>query len=206
LAAVEWLDMADRINVFPLAVLGTVVVFGLLVWWAIAKSKAAEPRIPGPDEPISAVKPAPVPQGTKIRSAPSPSVEAPPPARDPGEKIIEGADRAFDTGFYETALMFYKDFELRYAGTPIYDLNALRVFERIHTSGAKMPKKDETLPAYLDARRKAADEWKRLQPLMASAPTDASRAELRKYLDSLPPRDGRRTLIETWLSPAGGEK
>lgn len=202
--------MADRFPVFPVAVLGTMAVFGLLIWWAVAKSKAAEPRIPGPGEPIEAVKPVPipagVPQGTKIRSAASPSAEAPPPAKDPGEKILEGADRAFETGFYETALMFYKDFELRYAGTETYDRNALRVFERIHTSGAKMPKKDDTLAAYLDARRKAADDWTRLKPRLASAPTEESRAELRKYLDGLPPRDGRRTPVETWLSSQGGEK
>ncbi|MBV8881243.1 MAG: hypothetical protein JO332_14855 [Planctomycetaceae bacterium] len=197
--------MADRIKVFPLAVLGALALFGLLVWWAIARSKAQEARIPGPDEPIVDMKPPPAgtPQGTKIQSAPSPSVEAPPPARDPGEKILEGADRAYDTGYYETALMFYKDFELRYAGTETYDRHAIRVFERIHTSAAKMPKKDETLPAYVDARRKAADDWKRLKPLMAAAPTDATRAELKKYLDSLPPRDGRRAPIEAWL---GGEK
>lgn len=202
--------MADRIPVFPLAVLGTIVLFGLLVWWAVAKSKADLPKIAGPNEPIEEVKPAPIPggtpQGTKIRSAPSPSVEAPPPAKDPGEKILEGADRAFDTGFYETALMFYRDFELRYAGTETYERNAIRVFERIHTSGAKMPKKDDTLPAYLAERRKAADDWKRLKPLMAAAPNDQSRAELRKFLDGLPPKDGRRPSIDAWLSPGGGEK
>ncbi len=202
--------MADRINVFPLAVLGTMAVFGLLVWLAIARSKAAEPRIPGPNEPVESVKPAPgpagVPLGTKIRAAPSPSAEAPPPAKDPGEKILEGADRAYDTAFYETALMFYKDFELRYAGTETWEKNALRVFERIHTSAAKMPKKDDTIPAYLDARRKAADEWKRLRPLMASAPTDATRPELQKFLDGLPPKDGRRAAVEAWLATAGGGK
>ncbi|HVR86739.1 MAG TPA: hypothetical protein VMU54_20620 [Planctomycetota bacterium] len=202
--------MADRINVFPLAVLGTVVVLGLIVWVVISKTRSEAPTIPGPNEPVIGVKPAPipagVPQGTKMRAAPSPSVEAPPPAKDPGEKILEGADRAYDTGFYETALMFYKDFELRYAGSETCDRNALRVFERIHTSGAKMPKKDETLSAYLDARRKAADEWKRLKPLLATPPTDPSRAELVKYRDGLPPRDGRRAPIDAWLSSSGGEK
>jgi hypothetical protein len=202
--------MADRIPVFPLAVLGTMVLFGLLVWWAVARSRAAEPKIPGPNEPIEAVKPVPMGTGaavgTKIRSAQSPSAEAPPPAKDPGEKILEGADRAYDTAFYETALMFYKDFELRYAGTETYEKNALRVFERIHTSAAKMPKKDDSIPAYLDSRRKAADEWKRLKPLMASAPTDQTRAELQKFLDGLPPKDGRRAGVEAWLAPAGGEK
>jgi hypothetical protein len=193
--------MVDRIKVFPLAVLGTTVLFGLLVWWAMAKAKAAGNKVAGPDDPqYNAEAPAPVP---KLKPAASRSVDAPPPAKDPGEKILEGADRAYDTEYFETALMFYKDFELRYAGTETYDRNAIRVFERIHTSAAKMKKKDETLPAYLDARRKAADEWKRLRPLLAVAPTDPGRAELKKYLESLPPRDGRRTLIDAWLS---GEK
>ena len=191
--------MADRVKVFPLAVLGALVFFGLLVWWVVARSKAAEAPIANdPIEPPAA----PV----KIQPAASPSVEAPPVAKDPGEKILEGADRAFQTGYYETALMFYKDFELRYAGTETYDRNAIRVFERIHTSAAKMPKKDETLPAYLDARRKAADEWKRLKPQLAAAPTDAGRAELKNYEEALPAKDGRRALIDAWLSPERGEK
>lgn len=193
--------MVDRIKVFPLAVLGTMVLFGLMVWWAIVKSKAAGDRVAGPDDPqFKSEAPAALP---KLKPAPSPSVEAPPPAKDPGEKILEGADRAYDTEYYETALMFYKDFELRYAGSETYDRHALRVFERIHTSAAKMKKRDDTLPAYLDARRKAADEWKRLKPLLAAAPTEQSRADVKKYLDGLPPKDGRRTLIEAWLS---GEK
>lgn len=199
LASVELMDMADRVKIFPLAVLGALVLFGLLVWWAVARSKAAEsPIVQDPIEPP--VAPA------KIQPAASPSVEAPPVAKDPGEKILEGADRAFQTGYYETALLFYKDFELRYAGTETYDRHAIRVYERIHTSGASMKKKDETLPAYLDSRRKAAEEWKRLKPQLAAAPTDAGRAELKKYEESLPPRDGRRALIDAWLSPERGEK
>lgn len=193
--------MVDRIKVFPLAVLGTMVLFGLLVWWAVVKSKAAGDRVAGPDDPqFKAEAPAALP---KMKPVASPSVEAPPPARDPGEKILEGADRAYDIEYYETALMFYKDFELRYAGSETYDRNAIRVFERIHTSAAKMKKRDDTLPAYLDARRKAADEWKRLKPLLTAAPTDPGRLELKKYLESLPPKDGRRPLIDAWLS---GEK
>jgi hypothetical protein len=199
LASVELVQMMDRVKVFPLAVLGALVFFGLLVWWAVARSKSVESLVV--QDPI---EPPVVP--AKIPSAPSPSVEAPPVAKDPGEKILEGADRAFQTGYYETALMFYKDFELRYAGTETYDRHAIRVYERIHTSGASMVKKDETLPAYLDARRKAAEEWKRLKPQLAAPATDAGRAELKKYEDALPPRDGRRAIIDAWLSPERGEK
>jgi len=199
LALVGLAEMADRVKVFPLAVLATLVVFGLLVWWAVAKSKAAEPSIvPEPVEPPETP--------AKMQPARSPSVEAPPVAKDPGEKILEGADRAFQTGYFETALMFYKDFELRYAGTATYDRHAIRVFERIHTSGASMEKKDPTLAAYLETRRKAAEDWKRLKPLLAAPPTDANRPELKAYADALPPRDGRRALIDAWLSPERGEK
>jgi hypothetical protein len=189
--------MADRVKVFPLAVLAALLVFGVLVWWAIRKSKAEE-FAPPPDSGSQPVPTAPV----KFQPSASPSVDAPPVAKDPGEKILEGADRAFQTGYYETALMFYKDFELRYAGSETYDRNALRVFERIHTSSASMSKKDATLPAYLDARRKATEEWKRLKPLIAAPPTDAGRAELKKYEEALPDRDGRRALIDAWLAPA----
>lgn len=188
--------MADGIKVFPLAVLGSLVFFGLLLWWAIARSKAEEARVPRPaDETVVPGKPI----GTKIAPPPLPKVEAPPPAKDPGEKILEGADRAYETEYFETALMFYKDFELRYAGSETYDRHSLRVFERIHTSGARMPKKDDTLPAYLTARRKAADEWTRLKPQLSAPPTDAARAALTTYRDGLPPKDGRRALIDAWL-------
>ena len=192
--------MANGIKVFPLAVLGALVLFGLLVWLAIARSKAEEGQPPKP--PVQQIGAAGT-QGTQIAAPPMKPVEPPPPAKDPGEKILEGADRAFDAGFHETALMFYKDFELRYAGSETYERHAIRVFERIHTSAAKMPKKDETLPAYLDARRKAADGWKRLKPMTAAAPTEASKAELVPYRDGLPEKDGRRAIIDAWL---GGEK
>jgi hypothetical protein len=197
LASVELIEMADRIKVFPLAVLGTMVVFGLLVWWVVARAKSQESRVPleGAD-PSS--KPLIAPR-TKIQASAAPPVEAPPPASNPGEKILEGADKAYETEFFETALMFYKDFELRYAGSETYDRHQIRVFERIHTSAARMPKKDEALPAYLDARRKAADEWKRLKPLTASPPTEHSRAELKKFRDGLPAKDGRIAVIDAWL-------
>lgn len=199
--------MADRVRVFPLAVLAALVVFGLLVYWAVARSKAEEAAAPRDSaDPALDGKPIASAEAPKLKPAPSPSVEAPPVAKDPGEKILEGADRAFQTGYFETALMFYKDFELRYAGTETYDRNSMRVFERIHTSGASMKKKDETLPAYLDSRRKATEEWKRLKPLLAAAPTDQSRVDLKKYEDALPPRDGRRAVIDAWLSPEPGEK
>lgn len=190
--------MADRIKVFPLAVLGTMVVFGLVVWWAVARAKAQEAKVPleGAAQPGKAPLVAP---GTKIQAKSSPPVEAPPPAKDPGLKILEGADNAYDAEYWETALKFYKDYELWYAGTEGYDRNQIRVFERIHTSGAKMPRKDETLPAYVEARRKALDEWKRLKPLLQSPPTPGSRAELKKYRDGLPEKDGRLAIIDAWL-------
>lgn len=189
--------MADNIKVFPLAVLGTMVVFGLFVWWIVARAKAEEAKVPleGANQ---TGKPA-TPQGTKIPAKTAAPVEAPPPARDPGEKILEGADNAYDKEFWDTALKFYKDYELWYAGSEGCDRNQVRVFERMHTSGAKMPKKDETLPAYIAGRRKAADEWKRLKPLTQSPPTADSRAELKKYRDGLPEKDGRIATIDAWL-------
>lgn len=198
LAAVELMDMAERVKVFPLVVLGALVVFGLLLWWAVSKSRAGGESVQAPVQPQARVRPTP--------PSTDPSEGAPPVAADPGQKILEGADGAYSRGMFETALKFYKDFELWYAGTQTYDRNSIRVFERIHSSGAQMKVKDETLPAYLATRRKAAEDWKRLQLLMASPPTDASRAELKAYEDALPPRDGRRALIDAWLSPDRGEK
>lgn len=198
MAVVELMEMADNIKVFPLAVLGTMVVFGVFVWWVVARAREQESKVPLEGATNTTVKPA-IPQGTKIPAKASAAVEAPPPTKDPGSKILEGADNAYDTEYWETALKFYKDYELWYAGTEGYDKNQVRVFERIHTSGAKMPKKDETLAAYVDARRKATDEWKRLKPLTQSPPTPESRAELKKFRDSLPEKDGRLAIIDAWL-------
>jgi hypothetical protein len=189
LADIEWVQMADRIKVFPIVILAVVLLLGLVLFWV-----SRRPRESARDVQAN---PPPPPQ----RPAPAPAqapAEAPPQPVNPGEKILEGADGAFKAGMFETALKFYKDFELRYAGSEVHDRNLTRLWERIHTSGASMPKKDETLPAYLEARRKLAEEWKRIKPLLAAPPTEESRAEARRYADALPPGDGRLKLIEAW--------
>ena len=99
---------------------------------------------------------------------------------------------------FPTSLKFYKDFELRYAGTEVYDRNITKVWERIHTSNASMAKKDETLPEYLETRRKLADEWKRIKPLLDAPPGAESKEQVRKYAESLPADDGRLKIIDAW--------
>jgi hypothetical protein len=178
--------MADRIKVFPLVVLAVLAAMGLILYWVATKKGDTGPQpVPAPQPPVVP------PQGR---------VEAPPPTDDPGQKILDGADGAFGNKMYPTALMFYKDFELRYAGTEVYDRNIAMVWERIHTSNASCPKEKQEaeLPAYLEKRRKLADEWKRLKPTMTTPPTDAAKAELQKYLEGLPPTDGRRKIIDAW--------
>ena len=175
--------MMERVRIFPLVVLGVLVFIGVILYLVAVKGRKPDPT---PEPP-----PRPQPKGT---------VEAPPPTNDPGAKILEGADGAFKVGQFPTALKFYKDFELRYAGTEVYDRNLNHVWERLHTSNASSPKdkQDPDLAAYLDARRKLADEWKRLKPLTDAAPTAESRAEIEKYLNTLPPMDGRRKVIDAW--------
>jgi hypothetical protein len=195
LADVEWFQMADKIKVFPLVILAVLVVLGLVLYFvATRKSETRREAEGSPVDPAPGGKPEP----RERPAGPKGSVEAPPPSNDPGQKILEGADNAFKNGWFDAALKFYKDFELRYAGTEVYDRNITKVWERIHTSGASMPKKDETLPAYLDSRRKLADEWKRIKPLLGAAPTAESKAELQKFFNALPPADGRLKLIEAW--------
>ena len=174
--------MADRMKVLPLVVLAVVAVLGLILYWVSRRPRETKP------EPVAGGSP------PEVRE----SVQAPPPSSNPGEKILEGADGAYRKGMYETSLKFYKDFELRYAGSDVYDRNITMVWARIHTSGASMPKKDETLPAYLETRRKLADQWTKLRPLLDAAPTAESKAEVQKFADALPPGDGRLKLIEAW--------
>lgn len=188
MADVEWMQMADRIKIFPLVVLAAVVVMGLVLYWVATKGSKTKP--PPASEPAPAASP----------DSPKPTVQAPPPTNDPGQKILDGADGAFRNKMFPTALMFYKDFELRYAGTDVYDRNLTLVWERIHTSNASCPKQQQEadLPAYLEKRRKLADEWRRLKPLLTTPPSDAARAEFQKFMDSLPPTDGRRKIIDAW--------
>lgn len=188
--------MADKIKIFPLVVLAALIVMGLILYFV---ARRARETAPDPGAVPTETRPAPPPP---TRSP----VQAPPVSNDPGEKILEGADGAFRSGMFETALKFYKDFELRYAGTEVYDRHITKVWERIHTCGASMKNKDETLPAYLEVRRKAAEEWKRLRPLLAAAPTAETRPQLEKFEESLPPLDGRRKIIDAWLAPPGDQK
>ncbi len=182
-ADIELMQMADRIKIFPLVALAVIVVMGLVLYWV-----STRPRETRPD---------PIPQPAPART---PTVEAPPPTNDPGQKILDGADGAFRKELFPTALMFYKDFELRYAGTDVYERNETLLWERIHTSNAKCPpqQQEADMPVYLEKRRKLADEWKRLKPRMAVPPTAEAKAELEKFLESLPPLDGRRKIIDAW--------
>ncbi|HZN04770.1 MAG TPA: hypothetical protein VFD06_14395 [Candidatus Polarisedimenticolia bacterium] len=187
LALFEFMQMADRIKIFPLIALAVVVVMGLVLYWV-----ATRPR-----ETITD----PVPEAPRPPAAPPKrTVEAPPPTTDPGQKILDGAEGAFTKKMFPTALMFYKDFELRYAGSEVYDRNITLVWERIHTSNAQCPpqQQEADLPAYLDKRRKLADEWKRLKPLMTVPPPAEAKAELEKFMEPLPPMDGRRRIIDAW--------
>jgi hypothetical protein len=189
--------MAERIKIFPLIVLAAVVILGLLLYFVATRTRETrtDPAAPAaPPEPT---------QFKESRPSSKEAVQAPPVSKDPGEKILEGADGAFSREMFPTALMFYKDFELRYAGTEVYDRHITRVWERIHTSNAsiKQDKQESSLPAYLESRRKLAEEWKKVKPLMSGAPADQARAEVLKFQDSLPPLDGRRKVIEAWLAP-----
>ena len=176
----------EKIKVFPVVVLAAVLVIGIIVYWV---SRKKEPPKETPD---------PAPQ--KEVAPPRPVDPTPPPTNDPGQKILDGADGAFRAEMYPTALKFYKDFELRYAGTEVYDRNLTRLWERIHSSNALTPKdkQDPELPAYLDGRRKLAEEWKKLKPLLDAAPTPESRAGVETYLEKLPEQDGRRKVIDAW--------
>lgn len=189
--------MADRIKVLPLVVLAAVVVLGLLLYWVTTRPNSELDRAAVQDAKRQ-IAPTPPPKA----AAPSAPAKEEPAPQDPGSKILEGADGAFKKGYFETALMFYKDFELRYAGTDLYDQNAIKVFERIHSSAASSEKKDPDLPPYLDSRRRLYEEWKQLRAKVTGSSAEALKAELQKYRDALPAKDGRRAVIDGWLAPA----
>jgi len=181
--------MAERVKILPLVVLVVVLILGVLLYWVSTR----------PRESKQTPSPTPPPRNDIRPSPPSEAAQgAPSPSSSPGDKILEGADGAFRKGMFETSLKFYKDFELRYAGTEVYDRNITKVWERIHTSNASAVKKDETLPAYLETRRKLADEWKRIKPLLDAPAGDDAKAQVQKFAESLPVGDGRLKIIEAW--------
>jgi hypothetical protein len=187
MGTVDGLLMAESMKTFPFIVLGVLLALGALLYVAMKFGDRGNPvPEPHPGVPLSKqLDPKPV----------SPSVDAPAPAgQDPGAKILEGADRAFQQGFFETALKFYLDFDLRYAGSDIHEKNVVRVWERIRLSANGMPKKDETIPAQLEARRKLHADWTRLK-----AAADRKPEDLKAFLAALPPKDGRRPRVEAWL-------
>jgi len=156
-------------------VLGAAVVFGAVAvyFWVVVRSSREQTPKPNPA--------AQVPKGP-----PEPPPAAAP--KDPGERILDGADGAFKAGYYETALMFYKDYDLRYAGSASYADRAPRIWELIRTSSTMSGKPDPALPAYLEERKRLHEEWQKL-------PAGAG-DEVRKYLEALPPKDGRRAPLE----------
>jgi hypothetical protein len=202
LADIDWVQMADRIKILPIVALGAFALVGLVVYLVSRKSRDPEAR---PSEGPAATVSPPAPSAP-APAAPRKAADPPPASKNPGEKILEGADGAYQKGMFPTALKFYKDFELRYAGTEVYDQNILKVWERIHTCGAKLDPKDDTLPAYLEERRKLADRWKAIKPLLAGESTSETRDQVRRFEEALPPTDGRRKLIEAWLTPGKDEK
>src|SRR6185503_12871301 len=136
--------MMERIRTFPVVVLAAVLILGFIVYW-VSRRKEPQKDLEG-----NVVDPTPQ---RNVEST-KPPVQAPPPTNDPGQKILDGADGAFRAEMYPTALKFYKDFELRYAGTETYDRNLTRLWERIHSSHAMSPKdkQEPDLPAYLETR------------------------------------------------------
>lgn len=153
----ELLDAAVRSKSIYL-VFGTAAVFSVLLayGWFVARASRGVTAEPKP--------PAPVPE-------------------DPGAQILEGADRAFKAGAYGVALMMYKDYELRYAGSPGYASNAPRVWELMRTSSTMSDEPDPALPGYLDERKRLQEAWLKLPA--------GDRAD---FLASLPTLDGRKRL------------
>ena len=123
-------------------------------------------------------------------------------SKGPGERILQGADQAFETQYFPTALKFYKDFELRYAGTEAYEAHIPQVWDRMIASDRASSERDPTLPQYVTTRRGLHDEWKRLR----ARPRGEAKEDLRKFASKLPPDDGRRAIVESWLAETAEKK
>jgi hypothetical protein len=122
--------------------------------------------------------------------------------KGPGERILQGANLAFETKYFPTALKFYKDFELRYAGSEAYEAHIPKVWDQMIASDQASPQRDPTLPEYVSQRRGLHDEWKRLK----ARPRGEARDDLRKFAAKLPPEDGRRAIVEGWLAETAEKK
>jgi len=165
-----------------IAVLGFAVLVALLaIGWVLAGPSPVRDADLGPD---------PFGPGTPV--GPEPRVQDVDLA---GAKILEGADRAFKAGFFETAAKFYVDFDLRYAGTKVYDDKAPRVWEQLRLCYASMGQSGEAVDRPLKARKDLHARWQALRDDPQAAP-----AALKAFLADLPAGDGRRPLVEARLS------
>lgn len=159
-----------------LFIVGAVLLAGGAVAWVLLRPPAVDP---GPD-PF-----APALEGPKEEAA---------PVDVAGAKILEGADRAFKAGFFETAAKFYVDFDLRYAGTDVYAERAARVWEQLRLCYASMGQSGEAVDKALQARKDLHARWQALRDDPQAPP-----GQLRAFLAELPAGDGRRPLIEARL-------
>src|SRR5262245_23157930 len=105
------MQMADRIKVLPLVVFTVLLVLGLILYWVSRRPRERTPDLDGRVADVPAAPaPIPAPSPTPVQGTPPPaSTPLGTGAPNPGEKILEGADRAFRSEMYPTALKFYKD-------------------------------------------------------------------------------------------------
>jgi hypothetical protein len=125
-------------------------------------------------------------------AAGGPAAAPPPPFADGSERILHGADRAFERGEFRPAFDFYRGWELRQAGSAAHEANQARVLARIRVCGGKLGEPREALEKYLGHRRELQERWLALQGKPAGP-------EHRALRDLLPDEDGRRARLGSMI-------
>lgn len=107
--------------------------------------------------------------------------------------ILNGAEKARRKRMPETALRFYEDVDLRFSHTNVYARYHEEIWDEMKKCHEAAGVGAGGLPAFVQARRDLQKRWRALQDGPRPKPA------LEAFLKDLPPGDGRRPQVETWL-------
>ena len=109
-------------------------------------------------------------------------------------KILNGAEKAAKSRMEQTAVRFYEDVDLRFSHTNVYARYHQEIWEELLKGHAATGSGTEAVARFIAGRKALHARWLKLK----AGPR--ARPELEAFLKDLPPEDGRRPQVESWLA------
>lgn len=108
--------------------------------------------------------------------------------------ILNGAEKASKRKMPETALRFYEDVDLRFSHTNVYARYRQEIWDEMMKCHAALGAGAEAAPRFIAGRKALHERWLKLN----AGPRE--KAEVEAFLRDLPPGDGRRPQVESWIA------